>query len=253
MKKARTNSKLPLQAQVEIQEQTEAAKGLPKMNKENDVANADDVSDAAQTEETNSDFEVTRQLEVLNDKLKDGIYGVLKRASSVFESIFCWVFKLIFKWIPRLVKNLFVSFYRTIAAICRKIWAIVSFIFSAKFLRLLKQNFLLIVLTVILIVLIVWPFMVPVMYDVSDFIISDPVIWNIFGAIWALTIGIVGAVRGIRNGSWKRLVGKVKNKLKERKERRLARKEAKRLAKEEAQQAKQRAKEEAKSAAQQDK
>lgn len=223
MKKARTNSKLPLQAQVEIQEQTEAAKGLPKMNKENDVANADDVSDAAQTEETNSDFEVTRQLEVLNDKLKDGIYGVLKRASSVFESLFCWVFKLI------------------------------SFIFSAKFLRLLKQNSLLIVLTVILIGLIVWPFMVPVMYDVSDFIISDPVIWNIFGAIWALTIGIVGAVRGIRNGSWKRLVGKVKDKLKERKERRLARKEAKRLAKEEARQAKQRAKEEAKSAAQQDK
>lgn len=139
------------------------------------------------------EFALTRVLRALNDKLRDGIVGVLQRAYRVAKAIVVFIKDLIVRLIVEGLPWLF-----------RLIWNIVKFLFGRKMFNLVKENLILIILLPMFLVVLAWPFFVYNYY-------SDAAYWLWIGWAWLLGIGLVGAWIGFKKRLYSKWSKFIKN------------------------------------------
>lgn len=153
---------------------------------------SDDRKIQAEMDERGDDFAATIAVRAVNQKLKDGIIGVVERALNVMRQILRWCWRMLVHIVADGLPWLF-----------RMLWEVVKFVFGKRMRNFLWENLLLVVLFPFFIAVLIWPFGVYCY-------LSPRLYWLWIGWGWFLVIGCVGAWIGLKNGAFAKLREKYK-------------------------------------------
>lgn len=158
---------------------------------------------------------VTAFLRGCNNKLRDMIAGIVRRASRVVRSLF-----------HSIRQGIVVFFCKFLPWFVQKLWSCICFLVSKRMRDLIRENLLLLILLPVLFILLVWPFMLKPLFVsgawwrwLFGLTQYDPpvvhgmdymgLVLTIFGVLWIVFIGAVGSWQGYKHGlyskGWKRL------------------------------------------------